>query len=150
MAQLAPVQRPIGVFPNFIAKGTEALVIKERVFSLSGDSFDITDAQGRAVFKVEAHHISLSGRKSLSDSAGNKLFDLVKEHLHIHTTFVGEDTQKKKILEVKNSFKCMLLLPPFGQLWTTPPWRATRTRTGFEADCDSSDGQQGQRRDLYP
>lgn len=48
--------------------------------------------------------MSLSGRKSVFDMAGNHLFDIVKEHLHIHTTFAAVDPHGKKLLEVKSSF----------------------------------------------
>ncbi|KAF4119514.1 Pfam:DUF567 [Geosmithia morbida] len=104
---LNPVQRPMGLFPNFIAQRSETLVIKEKVFSLSGDSFDIKLANGQPIFKIKGRHLTLSGRKSMSDANGNALFDIVKELLHLHTTFAAEDPQGKKILEVKSSFKLM-------------------------------------------
>lgn len=106
MAQLPPVQRPIGIFANFIAKYGETLILKEKLMSLSGDSFDIKLANGQPIFKVQGRHMTISGRKSVSDMSGNHLFDIVKEHLHIHSTYVAEDPQGKKILEIKNSFKC--------------------------------------------
>lgn len=39
MAALAPVPQPIGVFSQFFANGPETLVLKEKVLSLTGDSF---------------------------------------------------------------------------------------------------------------
>lgn len=34
--------------------------------------------------------MSISGRKKVSDMAGVHLFSIVKEHMHIHTTFAVE------------------------------------------------------------
>ncbi|PHH61475.1 hypothetical protein CDD81_322 [Ophiocordyceps australis] len=103
MVQLPPVQRPIGVFDDFIAKNTETLVIKEKFWSLSGDSFDIKLANGTSIFKVHGKHLTIGGRKTVSDMSGRHLFDIVKEHLHVHETYVIEDPQGKKILEIKNA-----------------------------------------------
>ncbi|UNI24551.1 hypothetical protein JDV02_010286 [Purpureocillium takamizusanense] len=105
MAQLAPVQRQLGVFDKFIAQNTETLVLKEKVLSLSGDSFDISLANGQPIFKIQGRHMSISGRKTVTDMQGNHLFDIVKEHMHIHSTYAAEDPQGNKILQVKSSFK---------------------------------------------
>ena len=102
---LAPVKRPIGIFDQFIARQTETLILKEKVMSLSGDSFDIKLASGQPVFKIQGRHMTISGRKSLSDMQGNHLFDVVKELMHIHATFAVEDAKGNKIVSIKNSFK---------------------------------------------
>lgn len=39
MAALIQAAQPIGIFPQFFAKGTEVLILKEKVFSFTGDSF---------------------------------------------------------------------------------------------------------------
>jgi hypothetical protein len=36
---------------------------------------------------------------------GNHLFSIVKEHLHIHATYVMEGPNKEKLCEVKSGFK---------------------------------------------
>lgn len=105
MAQLQPVRNQIGVFPNFVARTTETLVLREKVMSLSGDSFDITNAAGQKFMKIQGKHMTLSGRKSVYDMNNNHLYDLVKGHFHIHSTYTAEDPQGKKILEIKSSFK---------------------------------------------
>lgn len=38
------------------------------------------------------------------DMQGNHVFTIKKEHLHIHTTFVGEDPAGNKLFEVKSKF----------------------------------------------
>ncbi|OAL52804.1 DUF567-domain-containing protein [Pyrenochaeta sp. DS3sAY3a] len=107
MATLPPVPQPIGVFPQFIAQGPETLVLREKVMSLSGDSFEIKLANGTPILQVEGKVLSISGRKKVNDMAGNHLFSIVKEHFHIHTTYAAENAKGEKILEVKSSFKLM-------------------------------------------
>ncbi|KAF2464460.1 uncharacterized protein BDR25DRAFT_307181 [Lindgomyces ingoldianus] len=104
MAQLAPVPQPIGVFPELIARQTETLILKEKVLSLTGDSFSIKLANGTPILQVEGKILSISGRKTVRDMQGKHLFDIVKEHFHIHTTFAVKDPSDRKIMEVKSKF----------------------------------------------
>lgn len=120
--QLPPVKQPIGLFPPFIAKQTETLILKEKVFSLSGDSFDICLANGQPLIKVEGKVGTLSGRKKIYDVGGKYLFDIYKEHFHIHATYVVEVEGQGKVMEVKSSFKRKgpsVLSAPGGVLLTT-------------------------------
>ncbi|KAK3681255.1 tubby C-terminal-like domain-containing protein [Podospora appendiculata] len=103
--QLAPVPQPIGIFNQFIAPHSETLILREKVMSLSGDSFEIKLQSGQPLLRIQGSVLSLSGRKSVFDMAGNHLFDICKELLHlIHTTYAVEDPSKKKLMEVKSSF----------------------------------------------
>jgi uncharacterized protein YxjI len=106
MAGLAASPQPIGVFPQFFAAGPETLVLKEKVMSLTGDSFSIKLANGTPIVKVEGKVMSISGRKKMLDMQGNHLCSIVKEHFHIHSTYAVEDPAGGKIMEVKSSFKC--------------------------------------------
>lgn len=103
--QLPPAPRQVGVFKNLTAQQTETLVLREKVMSLTGDSFDIKLANGQPILKVEGKVMSISGRKKVFDMQGNHLFSIVKELLHIHATYAVEDPQGVKIMEVKSSFK---------------------------------------------
>ncbi|CAG5182459.1 uncharacterized protein ALTATR162_LOCUS10172 [Alternaria atra] len=107
MASLAPAPQPIGVFPQFLAARPETLVLKEKVLSLSGDSFSIKLANGTPVLQVEGKVMSLTGRKKMFDMQGNHLCSIVKEHFHLHSTYVVESAKGEKIMEVKSSFKLM-------------------------------------------
>ncbi|KAF2743626.1 DUF567-domain-containing protein [Sporormia fimetaria CBS 119925] len=107
MAALPPAPQAIGMFPQFFAQQSETLVLREKVMSLSGDSFEIKLANGTPLFRVEGSVLSISGRKKFTDMAGNHLFDICREHLHIHTTFVLENPQKQKIMEVKYKFQLL-------------------------------------------
>lgn len=103
---LAPVPQPVGIFDPYFARQTEVIVLREKVMSLTGDSFEIKMQSGQPLFRVEGKVMSISGRKTLTDLNGNKLFDIVKEHLHIHTTFAVEDPRGKKLMVVKSGFAC--------------------------------------------
>jgi hypothetical protein len=46
MALLAPVQQKIGHFDQFVAQKSETIVLKEKVLSLTGDSFSIKLTDG--------------------------------------------------------------------------------------------------------
>jgi hypothetical protein len=49
--------------------------------------------------------VSISGRKKVCDMQDNHLFSIIKEHLHIHATYVVEGPSKEKLCEVKSGFK---------------------------------------------
>lgn len=103
---LHPAPQPVALFEQFIAREQETVVLKEKVFSLSGDSFEIKLGSGVPLLKVNGAWPSISGRKKVEDMNGNHLFDLCKEHMHLHTTYFMEDANKNKLCEVKSSHQC--------------------------------------------
>jgi uncharacterized protein YxjI len=102
---LRPVSQPVVLFEQFIATEPQTIGLKEKIFSLSGDSFEIKLDSGAPILKVNGAFFSLSGRKKVEDMHGNHLYDLRKEHLHLHTTYVMEDPDGNKLCEVKSSYK---------------------------------------------
>jgi uncharacterized protein YxjI len=94
----------VGVFPQFIAHQSEQIVLKEKVLSLSGDSFSIKTVDGRAIFQVKGEALSLSGRKSVMDMQGVPLFDIRKKLIALHATFFCENPQGEQFFEVKKKF----------------------------------------------
>ncbi|KAH7119868.1 tubby C-terminal-like domain-containing protein [Dendryphion nanum] len=104
MAALNPVPQPIGIFEQYIARQPETLVLKEKVISLSGDSFSIKLQNGTPLIQVEGKVMSISGRKTVRDMAGTHLFDIVKERLHLHATYAIKTPDNQKIMEVKSKF----------------------------------------------
>ncbi|KAI1175631.1 DUF567-domain-containing protein [Nemania sp. FL0916] len=104
MAQLPPYPKQLGLFTQFIAQRPEALALKEKVMSLSGDSFDIKLANGQPIFQVKGETFSLSGRKHFCDMSGNELFTIRKKLIALHTTFYAEDTTGNVLFEVKSKF----------------------------------------------
>jgi len=103
---LHPVSQPVALFEKFIAREPQTIVLKEKVLSLSGDSFEIKLENGVPLLKVNGAWLSISGRKKVEDMSGNHLFDLREEHMHIHTTYVMEGPNEDTICEVKSSHKC--------------------------------------------
>ncbi|KAI0471028.1 DUF567-domain-containing protein [Xylariaceae sp. FL0804] len=102
--ELAPFPRPIGLFQPFIARQAETIVLKEKVLSLSGDSFEIKTLSGQPLFQVKGESFSLSGRKHLMDMSGNILFTIRKKLIALHASFYAEDPQENVIFEVKGKF----------------------------------------------
>lgn len=107
MAQLPPAPKQIGVYQNLIARQSETLVLKEKVLSLSGDSFDISLANGQPILRVTGSAMSISGRKSVTDMQGQHLFDIRKEPFSISTKFYLADRNDNKIMEVKSGFNLL-------------------------------------------
>jgi uncharacterized protein YxjI len=103
--QLEGMAAAIGVFPQYIAQQSETLILKEKVLSLSGDSFSIKTIDGRPIFQVKGNAFSLSGRKAVSDMAGNVLFELRKKHIAIHSTYYAENANKEQFFQVASKFK---------------------------------------------
>lgn len=101
--QLPPMPRALAVFDHMIAPQTQTLVLKEKMF----DSFDIKRLDGVPAMRGEGKVLTWHGRKSIYDLSGNHLFDIVKKHWHVHTTFAVEGTSQGNvpIMEVKSSFK---------------------------------------------
>ncbi|KAJ5191923.1 uncharacterized protein N7498_010908 [Penicillium cinerascens] len=100
---LDPVVEPIAIFEQFVSSEPQTLVLREKVLSVSGDSFEIKLADGQPILKVHGAWVSLSGRKKVEDAHGKHLFDIVKEHLHLHSTYAIEDPHHKKVCEVKSN-----------------------------------------------
>lgn len=104
MAQLPPSPQALGIFNNFIAQQSESLVLKERVLSLSGDSFSIKTLDGREMLQVKGETFSLSGRKTVVDMQGNHLFTIRKEHFSFPRAYYAEDGQGKRVFELAGKF----------------------------------------------
>lgn len=107
--QLPLINPPIGQFNRTIASAPETIILKEKVLSLSGDSFDIKTAAGEPLLKVKGRHATLSGRKSVYDMQDNHMFDLFKEHFHLHSTYAAETPENHRFLEIKSSIKCKFI-----------------------------------------
>jgi len=95
---------PVVVYPQFVAQQPETLVLKERVFSFSGDSFGIKTVNGRVVFQVKGEVMSISGRKHFMDENGQQLFDIRKQMIAFHATFFCENPEGQKFFQVKSKF----------------------------------------------
>lgn len=107
MAELPPVPQPIGIFDDFIAQGTKTLILTDKVMLQSSDDFDIKLAgSDQPIMKIKGKLMTASGRKSVFDMSDKHLFDIVKERLHLHSTYVAEEPGGNKFLVVKGSSTC--------------------------------------------
>jgi uncharacterized protein YxjI len=102
---LPPLPTPIAIFPQFIARQTETLKLREKILSLSGDSFSIATHPGnQPVLSVAGTAFSLSGRKTVSDMSGTPLFQIRKQHFSFPATYYAEDPEGRKFFEVEGKF----------------------------------------------
>lgn len=83
------------------------LCMKEKVWSLSGDTFHITDQAGVEVLQCRGTTFSLSDRKEFADAQGRPLFALRTKLLALHKTFYGETADGKVLFECKAKFSSM-------------------------------------------
>ncbi|KJR88103.1 uncharacterized protein SPSK_07968 [Sporothrix schenckii 1099-18] len=103
---LNPLPAPVGVYPQYTSDKTETLVLKEKIVSLPGDSFDVLLADGRPLLKVKAKVLSVGARRSVFDAAsGTHLFDIYRDLMHVHTTYVLEDPSGNKFFELRNNIR---------------------------------------------
>ncbi|KAI5370086.1 Putative tubby-like protein [Septoria linicola] len=58
------------------------LILKEKVFSLSGDTFTVQTAEGTNVLQVKGKVASLHARKTFSDMAGEQYFSSILLGVH--------------------------------------------------------------------
>jgi len=98
---LSPSPYPIAVFPNYIARQSETIVMTEKLLSLADDSFTVKTIDGREILQVKGENLSLSHRKRVCNMQGTHLFTIRKEVMHFPASFYAEDPSGNRIFEVK-------------------------------------------------
>ena len=93
MSALTPIA------PQYAANGPTTLILKEKKFSLSGDSATVKDSDGNTLFMIDAKLMTLSERRILSDASGNELGQLKNKMFSpIHKScYLGTMDDEKKI-----------------------------------------------------
>ena len=123
-AMLPPARQKIGVFGNYLAQQDfNTLVLKEKVMSLSGDSFDIRMKEtGQPIIKVQGELIG--SKKTATDSeSGQHLWTLGREYMHLHTTYALKDATGATVMEVQSRLFTRECSPCFCLLWApSSPW----------------------------
>ncbi|EIW71327.1 hypothetical protein TREMEDRAFT_28128 [Tremella mesenterica DSM 1558] len=102
--ELSPVHPPLGIHPNYAVNKPTTLVLREKIFSFTGDDFAIKDIHGQPVIKCKGKFLSLRDRKIISDLNGNVLFQIRDKAWTIHTIYIGEDPQGEEIFRVRKRF----------------------------------------------
>mmetsp|Transcript_18545 Transcript_18545/g.38925 ORF Transcript_18545/g.38925 Transcript_18545/m.38925 type:complete len:198 (-) Transcript_18545:691-1284(-) len=84
----AVVSPPVAVVGGgrWTSSGPVDLTMKEKVMSLSGDSFQVKDHAGNPVFKVKGSVLSLTDKKRVMDMQGNVVACLGASIFSIHRT----------------------------------------------------------------
>jgi uncharacterized protein YxjI len=110
---LAPISPPLGIHAAYCVPKQTVLAMKEKVWSLSGDTFHIVDENGQEVVQCRGQAFSLSDRKEFADRAGNPLFSLRTKLLSIHKSFYAEAPGGEVLFEVKGKFssECSARVP---------------------------------------
>ncbi|KAG4416951.1 hypothetical protein IFR04_009895 [Cadophora malorum] len=101
---LPPVNPALGVNPAYCVNKQTTLVMKEKVWSLSGDTFHIVDENNHEVVQCRGQTFSLSDRKEFADSSGRPLFSLRTRLLSLHKSFYAESPSGETLFEVKGKF----------------------------------------------
>jgi uncharacterized protein YxjI len=110
---LQPLSPPLGVNLSYCAPKQTVLCMKEKVWSLSGDTFHIVDENGHEVVQCRGSVFSLSDRKEFADSHGRPLFSLRTRLLSLHKSFYAEGPNGENLFEVKGKFSSTFSISPF-------------------------------------
>ncbi|KAJ5281047.1 hypothetical protein N7478_006419 [Penicillium angulare] len=105
LTSLPPVAQPINLFGDFVSDVPQTIVLKEKIISFSGDSFEIKLHNDQPILKVKGSWAPFQGRKKVEDMNRQRLFDITKEHIHLHTTYVIEDPERANIVEIRSNLK---------------------------------------------
>ncbi|WRT66012.1 uncharacterized protein IL334_002963 [Kwoniella shivajii] len=100
-AALHPINPPLGLHANYFAQQPTTLVLKEKVFSWSGDDFSVKDTNGHTVVRCHGQSMSFRDRKVINDANGQFLFGLRNKLLSIHKTFVGETQDERELFRIR-------------------------------------------------
>lgn len=113
---LAPISPPLGVNPSYCAQRQTTLKMKEKVWSIGGDTFHIVDQDNIEVVRCHGKALSFSDRKEFADAQGRPLFALRNKKLALHRTFYGEAPDGKVLFEVKSQWSCAYIISE-GRRW---------------------------------
>lgn len=99
--------------------------VREKIFSLSGDSFQIKDGYGRTAFKVNGKVFTLRERKTLFDADGTKLYSMSENIVSFHNRMYIFDGSGNKIMTIRSKH----IIPMFKgtvQVWNGPDDKGER------------------------
>ncbi|KAG8685503.1 hypothetical protein FRC09_014702 [Ceratobasidium sp. 395] len=105
---LAAQQVPLGVMPKYAQNYELTLKLREKKWSMSGDSYAITDTQGRPYFKMEGHAFHIRDKKTLMEANGQPVFNIQNKLLSIHHQYLvynaNQSTESEPLFLVKSHF----------------------------------------------
>jgi len=107
---LAPFNPPLGPQPlnaYLYSPKQVTLQMKEKVFRLSGDNFNVKTTEGVDVLKIHGKMVSAHDKKLFTDMQDNELFTLKNKLLSMFKSFHAESPHGKHDFEVKGHFKAV-------------------------------------------
>lgn len=97
-AVLSPQNPPLGIFPQYCVQGPTILILKEKVWSWSGDDFAVKDDKGVPVVIIKGKAMSWRDRKIVSDTSGKELFHITNKLISLRKTILGTDQSENREL----------------------------------------------------
>ncbi|CAE6413629.1 Protein LURP-one-related 15 OS=Arabidopsis thaliana GN=At5g01750 PE=1 SV=1 [Rhizoctonia solani AG-1 IB] len=105
---LVPQNPPLGIMPAYAQNYELTLKLREKRMSLSGDSFEITDPQGRPYFQIEGSALSFREKKTLKQADGRPILNIQNKLLTIHRQYfiynANESTDSEPLCLIKSHF----------------------------------------------
>lgn len=105
---LAPFNPPLGPQPasyRVYCPEQVTLVLREKVFSFSGDDFLIQSTEGMSVCKCKGKAISLHAKKRFTDMQDNEIFTLSNKLMNVLMSFRGESPDGQADFEIRGHFQ---------------------------------------------
>jgi uncharacterized protein YxjI len=87
---LSPLHAPVAVDTHYIAKSTEKLTLTRGAVS---SEWIVTLSDGTTLFVLEGEHFSLSHRKTVKDSKGQKLYQIRRETFNLGSKYYAETSE---------------------------------------------------------
>ncbi|EIM79548.1 DUF567-domain-containing protein [Stereum hirsutum FP-91666 SS1] len=101
---LEPFHPPIGLNAAFCMPHVETLVMKEKMWSFSGDDFSIQNSAGQDVVRCHGQAFSWRDRKEFKDARQMPLFTVRNKVLAFHKTQLIEAMDGTDLCTVKKKF----------------------------------------------
>lgn len=90
--------------PDYVYSTPQEYKLKEKLMSMSGDSFKIVNrASGETSFKVKGHAMSLlSEKKTLRDPDGNDLYRITEAMISVRDRmFIEDSSRRETVLSIR-------------------------------------------------
>lgn len=122
---------PVPHHPRFSYNQLVEFKLREKYFSLSGDSFEIKNVTtDRVAFKVKGNPLSFRDSKALSDDAGNELYKISESMMSLHGRMqIVDVASKDTVLTVKKKS----LIPKMGRVQA---WRGETDDGEADIECE--------------
>lgn len=104
---------------TYIHNNVTEFKVREKIFSLSGDSFEIKDQNGCTAFKVNGKVFTLRERKTLLDADGSTLYGMTENIISFRNRMHIFDGAGTKIMTIRRKH-IISLYKGTVQIWNGP------------------------------